>query len=70
MWYENRREDPYNEAERIVKTTAKLIVSEIKKTFDCGYYPDNSNISNVQKSIDWLTPNLRLFMKLCARSTI
>lgn len=25
MWYENRREDPNNETERVVKTDAKLI---------------------------------------------
>ena len=35
MWYKNRRVDPNNEAERIAKTAAKLIVSEIRnKTFD------------------------------------
>ena len=35
MWYKNRRVDPNNEAERIAKTAAKLIVSEISnKTFD------------------------------------
>ena len=71
MWYKNRREDPINEAERIAKTTGKLIVLKIRnQTFDCGYYPDNNYISDVQKNIDWLTPNLKLFMELCACSLI
>ena len=53
MWYENRRVDPNNEAERIVKTTSKLIVSEIRnKTFDYEYYPDKDYIADVQKNID------------------
>ena len=71
MWYENRGVDPNNETERIVKTAAKLIVSEIiNKTFDCEYYPDKGYIADVQKRIDWLTPNLKLFMELCARSSL
>ena len=71
MWYENRRVDPNNEVERIVKTAAKLIVSEIRnKTFDCEYYPDKDYIAKVQKNIDWLTVNLKLFMESCARSSL
>ena len=71
MWYENRREDPNNEAKRIVKTAEKLIISEIRnQTSDCGYYIDNNYISDVQENIDWLTPNLKLFIKRCARSSI
>ena len=40
QWYKNWGDDPNNETERIVKTAAKLIVSEMRnQTFDCGYYP-------------------------------
>ena len=61
----------YNEAERIAKTAAKLIVSEISnKTFDCEYYPDKDYIADVRKNIDWLTLNLKLFMESCARSSL
>ena len=70
MWYENRREDPNNEAKRIVKTAAKLIISEIRnQTSDCGYYIDTNYISDFQENIDWLTPNLKLFIKRCAHSS-
>ena len=71
MWYENQRVDPNNEAERIVKTAAKLIVSEIRnKTFNCEYYPDNDYKTDVQENIDWLTLNLKLFMESCARFSL
>ena len=61
----------HNGAESIVKTAAKLIVSEIRnQTFDCGYYSDNDHISDVQKNVDWLTLNLKLFMEVCASSSL
>ena len=67
MWYENQRGDSNNESERIVKTTAKLIVSEIRnQTFDCGYYSDNSSMSDDQENIDWLTHNMKLLMEFFA----
>ena len=48
-----------------------MIVSEKRnKTFDCKYYPDKDYIADFQKNIDWLTPNLKLFMELCARSLL
>lgn len=44
------KEDPNNEAEKIVKTPAKLIVSEIRnQILDCGYNPDYNYIVDVQK---------------------
>ena len=71
MWYEKRQKDPNNEADRIIETAAKLIVSEIRnKSFDCEHYPDNQSIQDEKKNLVWLTPKLKLFMETCVRSTI
>jgi len=71
LWYENRNKDVESEAERIVKTAAKLILSEIRSQyFDCDNYPSKEDIQDGEKNLNCLTPNLKMFMQLCVRSSI
>ena len=55
----------------VVKTAMKLLVPEIRnQIFECGYYPDNNYIYDVQKNVDWLAPNMKLFKELSDCSSI
>ena len=53
LWYENRNRDVESEAERIVKTAAKLILSEIRSQyFDCDNYPSKEDIQDDKKNLN------------------
>ena len=71
IWYKNRMEDDDEESKRIISTAVKILVSELRLTkFDCGSYPPNEEISDVNKNIEWLPPNLRIFMQTLIKSPI
>ena len=66
-WYDERNKDPEKESERIVKMSAKLIVSEICSIqFDLDTYP---SISEMQSS-DTTPPLLCLLLKNIVRSQL
>ena len=63
-WYNNRKEDDEEEAERIVKTAAKFIFRDIRSTkFYKDYYPETSLVEDVYANIEWLPTYLRLFLQ-------
>ena len=57
------------ESKRIISTAAKILISEIRShTFECDSYPANE--CDLDKSIEWLPPKLRLFMETLFRLPI
>ena len=63
-WYNQRMKDTEDEAERIVKTAAKLIMNEIRSSnFEHEFYPDKDSMGDVTFNIEWVPPYLKVFMK-------
>ena len=64
-WYAARKEVAEEEAERIVRTAAKIILDEIRSSkFTCETYPINEDIESIQQGKEWLPNYLRMFMEL------
>ena len=62
QWYSDRKDSTQEQAERIIITAAKLILSDIRAAdFDCNFYPANQCFENTTKAKEWLPPYLRLF---------
>ena len=63
-WYNARKENPTEEAERIIETAAKLILNDIRlANFDVKTYPNLGEIESVEDESNYLPPQLRLFMQ-------
>ena len=63
-WCDNRKENDEEEAERIVKTAAKLIFRDIRSTkFDKDYSPETSLVEGLDANIECLLTYLRLFLQ-------
>ena len=63
-WYENKKENITEEAERIVKQAAKTILGQIRSTkFNTDTYPLHGEISNIEISKEWIPSYLRLFVE-------
>ena len=59
LWQEERKSDKHKDAERIVVTAAKLIMSEIReKEFDTSVYPKCDEINTSKGS--WAPKLLKL----------
>ena len=63
-WYNARKENPTEEAERIIETAAKLILNDIRSAnFDVKTYPNLGEIESVEDESNYLPPYLQLFMQ-------
>ena len=63
-WYENKKENITEEAKRIVKQAAKIILGQIRsKKFNTVTYPLHGEISNIEIGKEWIPSYLRLFME-------
>ena len=63
-WYNSRKESMEDEAERIVLTAAKIIRDNIRsKTYQIENYPEEEEISNVEKGMEWLPKYLCIFLQ-------
>ena len=63
-WYTDRRQTVADEAERIIKTAAKLILGDIRSAeFDINFYPPNEIIESVERGKEWLPKYLRFFLQ-------
>ena len=63
-WYTERKKCIENEAERIIKTAAKLILSDIQNAnYDYNFYPSNEIIESVKEGKKWLPKYLLSFME-------
>ena len=63
-WYTERKKYIENEAERIIKTAAKLILSDIRNAnYDNNFYPSNEIIESVKEGKKWLPKYLLSFME-------
>ena len=63
-WYENKKENITEEAERIVKQAAKIILGQIRSTkFNTDTYPLHGEISNIEIGKEWIPSYIRLFME-------
>ena len=63
-WYENRRVEAGDEAERIIATAARLVLGNIRAAeFEYSNYPTNDVIGNSNAGKEWLPPYLRLFLE-------
>ena len=63
-WFQARKQTPQEEAERIVKTAAKLILRDIRsRNLETIAYPPHEEIENMDYGLQWLPPYLRLFMQ-------
>lgn len=61
-WYESRKSNVEDEAERIVQQAAKIILGQVRATkYDTKVYPSYEDVSNTQLNKDWLPSYLRLF---------
>jgi len=68
MWDKHRTKDDQREAERVVPTTAKLIMSEIRETqYDVSTHP---SILDIATSNDQQIPNLLQFLQIMIQSTL
>ena len=64
QWYKNRQEDIEEEAKRIVKQAAKIILGQIRSTnVDTSEYPSNEVIRNVDMGKEWIPRYLQIFME-------
>ena len=62
-WYNQRMNDAEDEAERIVKTAAKLIMEDIRSVrFENEFYPTKESMADVKQNLEWLPPYLKLLM--------
>ena len=63
-WYKDRKSNIDQESERIIATAAKLIKFEIReKQYQCDYYPDNTDIKDLNYGKEWLPRPLLLFLQ-------
>ena len=70
-WYNARKENPTEEAERIIETAAKLILNDIRSAnFDVKTYPNLGKIESVEDESNYLPPYLRLFMQGLSKKSL
>lgn len=63
-WYENRKNNIEEEAERVVKLAAQIILCQIRSTeFNTDVYPSHEQMSNIELGKGWLPTYLRVFME-------
>ena len=63
-WYEIRKNDVEEEAERVVKQAAQIILGQIRSTkFNVEVYPSHEQISNIGLGKGWLPTYLKVFME-------
>ena len=66
---EKKRKDKEKDAERIVMTTAKVIMAEIrKKKYDTSAYPKTTDIHNTTG--DWIPKLLKTFLQVLVWSDL
>ena len=60
----NKKANIEDEAEHIVITAAKIIRAQIRdKVFNSDSYPTNDDISNIEKSREWIPHHSQTLMK-------
>lgn len=70
-WYKNRIRDSDEEAKRIIKQAAKLILGEMKSTvFDTTEYPSHEMIKDVEFGKSWIPSYLRLLMEMLTKNEL
>ena len=70
-WYESRKSDKAKEAERIVITTAQIIMTEIREmNYDNLVYPRHDEIALPEKQDSFLPSSLRKFLEVLIRPKI
>ena len=63
-WYESRKTDVEEEAERVVKQAAQIILGQIRSTkFNVEVYPSHEQIRNIGLGKEWLPTYLKVFME-------
>ena len=68
-WYNDRDRNKERDAERIITTAAKLIMSEIReKRYDTSTYPTSEDIRN--QDVQWLPTGLKIFREVLMKSTL
>ena len=69
-WYNSRKEDKIEDAERIITAAAKLIMADIRqKNYDMDYYPTHNDIVSPEEK-GLLPKNLKMFLQLLVKSEI
>ena len=62
-WYNQRISNVEDEAEKIIKTAAKLIIENIRSVkFENEFYPAKEPMGNVTANKEWLPPYLGIIM--------
>ncbi|KAJ8043553.1 hypothetical protein HOLleu_10691 [Holothuria leucospilota] len=62
-WYNDRKDDPKDDAVRVITAAAELLKSSIRTTaFDVDHYPKNELIEDHEKGFEWLPELLRVFL--------
>lgn len=70
-WYSEKKANIEDEAERIVITAAKIIRAEIRdKEYNSDSYPTNDDISNIEKSREWIPHHLQTLIKTIVSSEL
>ena len=70
-WYSEKKANIEDEAERIVITAAKIIRAEIRdKKYNSDSYPTNEDISNIEKSREWIPHHLQPLIKTIVSSEL
>lgn len=63
-WHSEKIENAQLEAERIVDTCAKLLKEEIREQkYSKEYYPSTSDIRDIDRGMEFLTPLMRIFIE-------
>ena len=70
-WYTRREEKNEEEAKRIIKQAAKLILGELKSTvFDTTQYPSHEMIKDIEFGKSWVPSYLRLLMETLIKNDL
>ena len=70
-WYESRKNNVVDEAERVVKQAAKIILGQLRSTkFNVEVYPSHEQISNIELGKAWLPPYLQVFMETLVKKEL
>ena len=70
-WYKRREGNNEDEAKRIIKQAAKLILGELKSTvFDVTEYPSHEMIKDIPFGKSWVPSYLRLLMEILVKNDL
>ena len=70
-WYNQRMSDVEDEAERIIKTAAKLIMEDIRSVkYENEFYPAKESMGDLTTNREWMPPYLQVMMSYLVKAPL